>query len=106
MEEDRMADQHIVLESFVTITDNLGITHNVNLSNVTDITYLKDGSFGEIHFTNDRQILFVPSQHPSLSSHMAQLGRRCFCYMYFVSYIFSKDHTISNNKLVSDLPAA
>ncbi len=68
-----MADQHIVLESFVTITDNLGITHNVNLSNVTDITYLKDGSFGEIHFTNDRQILFVPSQHPSLSSHMAQL---------------------------------
>jgi hypothetical protein len=61
------------LESFVTITDNAGVTHNVNLSNVTDITYLKDGSFGEIHFTNDRQILFVPSQHPFLSSRMAQV---------------------------------
>ena len=68
-----MADQHYVLRSFVTITDNAGITHNVNLSNVTDITYVKDGSFGEIRFLNDRMILFVPSQHPFLSSSIAQL---------------------------------
>jgi hypothetical protein len=68
-----MADQHYVLRSFVTITDNVGITHNVNLSNVTDITYVKDGSYGEIRFLNDRMILFVPSQHPFLSSYIAQL---------------------------------